>query len=117
MPVSYTHLDVYKRQAVLIGLATLAVHLDKLHTGRRAFSFFFRHNGRADNCMRTDIRALVALLSLIHISQARQRLDAQKPDVWYTAHADYTIENTGTLEALQRQVDMVMNGILKPEDS
>lgn len=50
-------------------------------------------------------------------AQARQRLDAQKPDVWYTAHADYTIENTGTLEALQSRSNMVMNGILKPEDS
>ena len=49
-------------------------------------------------------------------AQARRRLDAQKPDAWYTSHADYTIENIGTLEELQRQVDAVMNGILKPED-
>lgn len=65
------------------------------------------------------VRRLRAIMARdgIDEAQARQRLDAQKPDVWYTAHADYTIENTGTLEALQRQVDMVMNGILKPEDS
>lgn len=37
-------------------------------------------------------------------------------NAWYTSHADYTIENIGTLEELQRQVDAVMNGILKPED-
>ena len=62
VPVSYTHLDVYKRQ--LVFLATLAVHLFGLQRLGRGGHFLCAQRKRADGGVRAHIGALVALDAL-----------------------------------------------------
>ena len=40
-------------------------------------------------------------------SDARKRLDAQKPQEFYTSHADYIVDNNGDTDHLQEQVHSI----------
>lgn len=59
--------------------------------------------------------AMIMVRDGISEEQAKQRLHAQKPDSWYAAHADYVIENSGTLEQLHARLDDVAARIMAEE--